>query len=223
MDFCPESLNKKKVVCINHFADEDFINPATKMRLKRGAIPKPYNYSSEIKPPESVEISDDLHVKTPEKTYERTLTFNFSPQPSTSRENSSPTVSPKSKQWLMDVSDMPEYVATKNTSDNTPRKQKLKRTIAHQRSLIKNKRSILARLRKGERIGKNKVTVQRIICNFNYQSKYSKTLTQMQTLHRKKMRWSKEEKEFALLTFYKSPAAYKFWRNKLGIVFGEIN
>lgn len=39
----------------------------------------------------------------------------------------------------------------------------------------------------------------------------------MQTKHKKGQAWTKDEKDFALLSYYKSPSAYNYWRNALKI------
>ena len=60
-----------------------------------------------------------------------------------------------------------------------------------------------------------------IFNTFNFSSTYSKTLARMQ-FKTKSCQWTTLEKNFSLMLFYKSPAAYKFLR-KMGIVLPGVS
>lgn len=221
MKLSPKKLNTK-YVCHRHFSTTDYLNISIH-RLKRTAIPKHYDQL-----PDQGVISDSvkehLQVTTPVKKYEASLSIpQYSPKPSTSKEKDSPyseKLTPKSQKWIADIIDMPELSSTKRrllmSDEDTPKKKKLKATIKRQQTLIKNKRSTIAKFRKKVLIQQELLSLKNIN-NIKYTSKASRVLTQMQTLHRLKQPWTREERQFALLSYYKSPKAYKFWRS-LGII-----
>lgn len=105
----------------------------------------------------------------------------------------SPTVSPASKRWLMDVIDMPEDSPKKYKKklildeSDTPQKKKMKLTIENQKRLLKNKRSTISRLRLKIKGKIQNATLTNIIGNVKFVSKPSQVLTQMQVLHKKKL------------------------------------
>lgn len=156
-------------------------------------------------------------------------------QPSTSRV--SPIFSssqimqsrPSSSEWLRQITEMPENPPTRRSTKITTKPiRKLKNTIRHQTTLLKNKRSYIAKLNKTVLSLKQQLThrtIENVINTTNFPSIAPKTLVGMQVLrsNKKWSPWTKEERDFALLTFYKSPSAYKFLRNNQKIRLPSIS
>lgn len=229
LELSPSKL-KKKLVCSNHFGDNDFVNCVNKYRLKSTAVPRKWKSDSS-----SRESSPILSVRKPDRTYSVKPISEFLPVPSTSKGNISATpsaVSSDTETFLIDITNMPEistrHQKQKRHSNKIPQNEshpirKLTKTIEHQRKLLKNKRSLITQLRKTSNKYKDQSSITNVIGSSTFSSKYSKTLVEMQTLHKPKQPWKEEEKQFALLTYFKSPGAYKFWRNKLKIVLPSVS
>lgn len=95
---------------------------------------------------------------------------------------------------------------------------KLKRVISKQKLLLKQKNKLISRLK--QRVKSFKVDNKAKTCieDVTFTSKYSEALANMQVRHKSGQVWTKIERDFSLLSFYKSPGAYKYWRNTLKIV-----
>lgn len=100
---------------------------------------------------------------------------------------------------------------------------KLNETIQRQRNKLKDKRSIISKLKKSRTLLKTRISAQNKLQGFNFKSKSSRTLVEMQVLHKTNRAWTLQEKEFAIKLFYKSPAAYKFLRNEEKIVLPSVS
>ncbi|KAJ8913806.1 hypothetical protein NQ315_002712 [Exocentrus adspersus] len=163
----PNTLNKTKSLCSNHFKDEDFLN-LTRKRLKIGAIPKEYKENCDLP---SNRSSPELTVMKPLRTYQRDIQNPVSQQDLPKEleleyiEINSPRNSP-TIQFLTDITNMPESLprsAPLPTNTSIENVTKLKKTIAKQRKVLKNKRSIIARLRKNAQKMKTESTVRKWI------------------------------------------------------------
>lgn len=226
LQLSPQTLHKKKVVCSDHFEDKDFLNPRNKSRLNSSAVPTKWE------PASSSDSSPILTVIKPSRTYSAATVPSYSPVGSYSQENTSPTYSLESsdtKQFLSDITNMPEQVPTGRKRHvnigqaETSAIKRRKQATDNHRNLLQNKRSLIAQLKKRSKKYKRESSMTNVIENAQFSSSYSKTLVKMQMLHKPGQTWTKEEREFALLTYYKSPAAYKFWRNKLKILLPSVS
>ncbi|XP_063215855.1 uncharacterized protein LOC134527262 [Bacillus rossius redtenbacheri] len=94
-------------------------------------------------------------------------------------------------------------------SQLTPRKQKLKRKIEKQKSLLSKKRVIISRLKS------RNLSVAELIPKMNeIFSEPAAVFMCMQFTHRKRSPYTENEKRFSLSCFYKSPALYKHLREQ---------
>jgi hypothetical protein len=226
----PQTLNKKKVVCSAHFRNEDIPYSNFRKRLKKHAVPQKFTDDDD-----GIETnSPKLKVLAPVKTYgnqpRRVPLYSppiSSPQPSTSKE----ILSPKTKVFIDAITEMPEKSPTKlkvrrrlffdKQSMPPVREFKLIKTISRQKKVIKEQKNTICMLKekaKSEarrlKTEKKKTCIEDVI----FSSPYSEALVNMQVRHKAGKVWTKPEKDFSLLSFYKSPGAYKYWRNSLKIV-----
>lgn len=218
-----------RYICDNHFVDEDYTNNQ-KCRLTRTAVPIKY------------EDIEHLHVITPTKVYQKigfssptaieTISKNGSPSvyvqtpskmPSRSDNifirstSSTPVLTPKTRTFIEESHEptgLKPKILFSNNSDN--KISKLKLALQLKKKQIRNKNASLLKLKKNLKIlresKKNKSTL--LDCLY-YPSTDSKTLVKMQVLRPKfsRKKFTKNEQNFALGLFYKSPSAYKFLKN----------
>jgi len=236
LNFDEDTLYKRHV-CGDHFLASDFVSNA-RHRLKQFAIPQPYDGEEE----------DDLHIIPPIHTYthnkpDQTVTELLSPKSSTSKSISNFHTPPKSnqvfkisspssetKQFINKVILFPTSTKQKQSEEvkneiiDTPKKKKLKFTIQNQRKIIKNKRSKICKLRSNLKSYRQEFNAHKHLSNkIKYCSKGSKVLTQMQLYHGQRKCWTQAEKNFSIGLFYKSPATYKYLRNKQNIILPGVS
>ncbi|CAG9822051.1 unnamed protein product [Phaedon cochleariae] len=238
LDISPGTLMKNKVVCEDHFSEDDYRNTLNRKLLKKTAVPK--HFSGGIVDEKSIRKSSplpstywelsgsvsDTNLKKTVRTYKNVMLQDFLPdtllqESSVVRKKSSDSdVSEKTKQWLDDITNMPTSSKSKRhlyDVPDSPKKKKMKKTIEHQRNLLKNERSTIPYLRNKCAMLKQTNKLQNTSNKIQFKSKYSRAVTSMQISHKKRTIWTRDEKELAPLTFYKSPSTYKFLRQKLKI------
>lgn len=162
-----------------------------------------------------VVVESPLKVKPPKKVYQP-LEKRKRPSPSLKSESPHFKEILASNQTVDIAATSPPKSKRKLMFEETPRKKKMKFTIEQQKKTIKSKKQMLQRLRGKIEHLKDISKLERTFDSFNFPSIHSKTIAKMQckTKHRK---WSSEERNLALLTFYKSPSTYNFLRRQ-GIV-----
>lgn len=134
----------------------------------------------------------------------------------------SPRMSPKTSKFLSDISDMPEpKKITKRrlfSANFEEQLMELRNTIRTQSKELKKRKITIEKLRRKLQIYKNANQVDNLLQQVDFNSESSKIFTKMQMKGQRRRQWEKDEKEFSILSYYKSPGLYKYWRNKLGIV-----
>lgn len=148
-----------------------------------------------------------MKVLTPTKTYLKRSSTGRSPgaRKKLKFEDGQQQTNPDAD-FLNSLIDLPD-------SHNTPRKLKLKEKIIYQTKKIKNYQKRLSSLKQS--VKKSKVTIYTILPFLTFLSTVAKMLVLMQIRGNSKRRlWDKNEREFAISFFYKSPSAYKFLRSK---------
>lgn len=97
--------------------------------------------------------------------------------------------------------------------------KKLKDIIRKKNILLKNKSSTICKYKKKMQITRNKYNLSKFK-NERYSSVSSKVLAEMQMYRKNKstLPWKLSEKQFSINLYYKSPATYKFLRNKQNII-----
>ncbi|KAF0717771.1 Uncharacterized protein FWK35_00034244, partial [Aphis craccivora] len=236
LNFDEDTLYKRHV-CGDHFLASDFVSNA-RHRLKPFAIPQQYDGKEE----------DDLHIIPPLHTYthkkpDQTDTKLLSPESSTSISILELHTPPKTnqvgrmsfpssetKQFINDVILFPTPIKQKQSEEvkneiiDTPKKKKLRSTIQNQRKIIKNKRSTICKLRSNLKSYRQELNAHKHLLNkIKYSSKGSKVLTKMQLFHGHRKCWTQAEKNFSIGLFYKSPATYKYLRNKQNIILPGVS
>uniref|UniRef100_A0A2H8TT66 Transposable element P transposase n=1 Tax=Melanaphis sacchari TaxID=742174 RepID=A0A2H8TT66_9HEMI len=219
----------RRYICDDHFLDVDYTNDK-KTRLTKNAVPKKY------------EDIEHLHVTTPYKVYKKmdvlsptaieTISKNGSPSlyiqtPSRIQSDSdnlfitstssTPVLTPKTRTFI-EESHIPTILKPKTlfSNNNDSKISKLKIALQLKKKQIRNKNASLLKLKKNLKIlresKKNKST---LLDSLYYPSADSKTLVKMQVLRPKfsRKKFTKNEQNFALSLFYKSPSAYKFLKN----------
>lgn len=128
-----------------------------------------------------------------------------------------------SEDWIKELIELPstEKRSQTNVELNKPIFNKYKRIIMNLKTKLETKTKKLALyrtqicklktiLKKMRNVYKNELSFM----NYTYIMKWSKTLVKMQ-LKKKKRAWQDDEKKFALILHYKSPAAYKYLRRMI--------
>lgn len=153
---------------------------------------------------------DEIYIPTPAKLLRKTSsrTSELTPKTISLLDSSRQFPSPKLK------SPRKRLFQEKDQSNNKL-VENFKNTIEKQKSLLKNKRGLISKLRRNYTMLKSRSKSIDIINSLNFLSIESKIFVKMQILRKRNSRksWTREEQNFALSVFYKSPSAYKFLRN----------
>lgn len=218
---------RKKFLCQEHFQPSDFIQPLCKY-LKSSAVPIHYKLPK-VHLPSTISASPPLKVLTPKKAYARTDISSFSPS-YTAPIQSTPTkqkLTPRTRRFLEEVCEMSSPDLTERASKRklhfsdsdviTPKRkkiQKLQHTLAQQSKLLRSKRTQISRLKTTAKVGQSYSDIAQIIATYPYPSPEARAIVTMQTLHRKRSTWNRDEKKLALALFYSSPSAYRMLRRR---------
>lgn len=220
----PENL-RNRFVCHNHFVPEDFLSGNRKL-LKRTACPIRFS-------------SSPLHVLTPTKTYTRRRNDDedeFQGQ-STSQAPihiltppiaslSNPSTSSADKQWVTELTKQPISPARLHVkrklefpvASDTPTKRKLRDSLGKVKEDLKKKRVQITRFKKSAASLKTRLSnfnVNNLLQSTKFISPHAKALVRMQLLHRNKSKWLKDERDFCLGLYFKSPATFKMLRKQI--------
>ena len=223
MVLSPHSLNTKKVVCSAHFKNEDFYSKF-KNRLKKTAVPQ--TFIDDRIETNSPELKVFMPVKTYDNHQSRIPLYSppiLSPQPSTSKE----ILSPKTRVFIDAITEMPQKSPREmkirrrlfsDTNLTPPPIFQLRKTMSKQKSIMKQQRKTIRNLKQQAKRLRTENKKKTCIDDAIFLSSYSQALVDMQVRHKAGQAWTKIEKDFSLLSYYKSPGAYKYWRNSLKIV-----
>lgn len=170
--------------------------------------------------PSRAATASPLKVKTPEKMYQP---LDKSRRPSPSLKSHSPSYSTGTLTDAEHIYNITDVSPNKRNpkrkllfQEETPRKKKMKHIITEQKRTIKNKEQVLRRMKGKVKHLKELSKLDTMFDSFQFPSVHSKTTARMQckTTHRT---WINDERNLALLTFYKLPATYEFLRRQ-GII-----
>lgn len=124
--------------------------------------------------------------------------------------------SPKTKQWVQELCQMPSPTTHKK---NQQTRQKLISICKKQKQMLNQKRAIISRLKKQNLkniLKKQKPNIKTLMQNIKFKSQNSKAIVSMQIQHKNRKPWTSEEKKIAFSIYYKSPSTYKYMRkNKI--------
>ncbi|KAL4135438.1 hypothetical protein QTP88_007047 [Uroleucon formosanum] len=136
-------------------------------------------------------------------------------------EQGTPILTPKTQHLIQNSINMPSPLFKPvqlfaNTNENSKQEiEKLKKTIDNLRKKLKSKRSTISKLRKSLSNSRHLFRSHDVTKSLRFPSNDAQILVNMQIMRGKmsKKLWSKDEQNFALKLYYKSPSAYKFLRN----------
>ncbi|KAL4083888.1 hypothetical protein QTP88_029204 [Uroleucon formosanum] len=136
-------------------------------------------------------------------------------------EQGTPILTPKTQHLIQNSINMPNPLFKPvqlfaNTNENSKQEiEKLKKTIDNLKKKLKSKRSTISKLRKSLSNSRHLFRSHDVTKSLRFPSKDAQTLVNMQIMRGKMTNksWLKDEQNFALKLYYKSPSAYKFLRN----------
>lgn len=143
-----------------------------------------------------------MHVVTPKKI-------------AVTSKASTPVLTPNTRKFIEESPYVPVKLQPKQLFNND-QVSKLKISVGRKNKQINSKNVSICRLKRRLSLMKGgKQSTNSIVNSLYYPSENAKILVKMQTLRTKTSRkpFSKDEQNFALSLFYKSPSAYKFLRN----------
>lgn len=200
----PKTLHQK-YVCETHFEASSFTETG---RVRCDAVPISFDESS-------------LRVLVPTKTYSARNKI-LEGEPSTSS-NACITEgsSRKNSKWLEDITNIPGGSSVFKhpelhfgPSHEVPRRDRLASCLRAKTKQLKSKRAQVTKLRRKIKVVKALSNMKDVFESVYYSSHHSKALVRMQVMHRNRGAWKKDEKDFAIALYYKSPAAYKHLRKQ---------
>lgn len=235
----PTDLLKKRFLCHYHFPASEFMRPGSRY-LKRTALPTHHEQCVAVETtatpgPSSAPDempSPPLKVRTPKRVYGKHEETLATPGPSSAPDDQKPStsgqhdLSPNTRDFLENIANLPTPESKRRRvkrkliySDDaeglvTPKRRRirqLQQTVARHGVLLTRKRAQIAQLK--STLEKYKCREDILQC-IPYRSRESKALVTMQILHKRNAAWNRDEKDFAISLYYKSPATYKFLRRK---------
>ncbi|XP_031346794.1 uncharacterized protein LOC116173445 [Photinus pyralis] len=218
------NLEKSKLanrfICGEHFADKDFMN-ANHLKLLKSAIPIPYcnatapsveRCSEQIQ--NAARIDEEIPFESRTINQDRS-TLKVYGKPSLIPSPNRP-VSPKTptKELLDEISQMPSpnFPKRKLFSSLTHQNEKVITKLMSTQQKLRNHKVRVSRLRKTIKTARKINTTDEIFRKHQFSSLHSRTLACMQ-LRKTRASWTLAEKNFSIMLFYKSPAAYDFLRS----------
>jgi hypothetical protein len=189
-----------------------------------------YSRSEEPETPKSTKDADAIiHYVTP------TTSNSHSKRPGSAHKfrkslwqvGNSPTSSPSKITSMWTITDSPiasksnivlEKTSVRPNGENAvkqiPKKRKLLRDIAKYQKKIAHMHVSISRLRK-YKLEMNKkmrsaTNFHNVLFPENFKTKYAQMFVQMQLSHGRRQPWRKEEKDFAISLYFKSPSTYRF-------------
>lgn len=206
-----------RYLCSRHFSNASFVDPVTKKRLYPSATPHRFEKENMATPSTSkLEIEteakdENIPLGRVTKTYSTLRTVasqHFSLLHNAS--SSSSLDENYEKQFLEDITNMPSPQKKSNMKN-------IRKTMPSKNSKVtkklKNKNTLIAKLKAKIKLLKEKSSINNMLKTFDFHSSYSKAIATMQFLT-KRRKWTPEEKEFALMFFYKSPTTYSFFKQQ---------
>lgn len=204
-----------KYLCNKHFTNDSFVDPVMKRRLYPTATPHRFEMENPETPSTSKPVikSDKKHetntIGRITETYSKKQTVPFQGCSLLESTNfSSSSDDSYGKQFLKDITNMPSPQKRSNVKN-------IVMTVASKKvtKKLKNKNAQISKLKAKIKNLKENCSIHNILKKFDFQSDFSKAIVTMQFLT-KKRKWTSEEKEFALMFFYKSPTTYRFFREQ---------
>lgn len=207
---------RNKFICQNNFFDADFVNSVNKNRLVRGAVPIPFSLRTEKSSP--------LTIKLPTRTYKKTVYYWFRNKTyinvfEITEENEESSINLNTT-W--EICDTP--VKRKLRFEDSPQTEKLKVKLLRNSVTLKTKTSQVCKLKQRVANLKRQGQISKkdnILNTFPFCSSALKTVVKIQ-LKKNRRVWEKDEKNFSLALYYKSPATCKFLKSQ-GVVLPSVS